>query len=90
MKTLFSTIFLYEINKKKINFIYSFIMSLYNDIILIIQEKCIKYIRVYKTTLYEIFQSIVNHSFIFLVIHELFTYNLNNWVKFGYCCSHNS
>ena len=26
------------------------------------------------TTLYEIFQSILDHSFIFLIIHELYTY----------------
>ena len=70
-KTLFSIIFLYEINKKKLNFIYSFIVSLYNGITQTVQKKCTG---VYKTTLYERFQPILNNSFIFLIIHELHTY----------------
>ena len=61
MKTLFSTFFLYE---KKI--IYSFIVPLYNCFTLIVQGKCTKCTKVYKTTLCEILQSIMNHSFIFL------------------------
>ena len=34
--------FKYENNKKELNFIYSFIVSLYNCITLIVQEKCTK------------------------------------------------
>ena len=41
-------------------------VSLYKGITLIVQGKCTKCTKVYKTTLCEILQSIMNHSFIFL------------------------
>ena len=49
-------------------------MSLYQGITLSIQGKCTKYTRVYKAIFYERFQFIMNHSFIFLITHELYIY----------------
>ena len=69
MKTIFKNenwkpcLVLFFIWKK---IIYLFIASLYNCITLTVQRKCTKCTKVYKTTLCEILQSIMNHSFIFL------------------------
>ena len=49
-------------------------MLLYKSITLTVQGTYTKYTRVYKTTICEKFKLITNHSFIFIVIQELYTY----------------
>ena len=47
-------------------------VPLYKGIKLTVQRKYTKYTRVYKTAIFEKFQLILNHSFIFLVTQRLY------------------